>query len=211
MSETSTSGGVAPPPPPSSAPPPPPRSAGIPIVDAQLSKGKSQVALCAFAYLYSEIVQKAESSTADYPAYVEWLSQLGRHVGCRTLELLAYRDAGSRRGGTDYVSMLRFITETCWKSMFNKQADQLLDMGNGEFRIIENEPITNLYVSEKKGVNVVRTAIFLGGFIEGILVSGGFKATVTTSSYRQNQAGFSVPPTVFVIQFFSSEPFEGKS
>eukprot|EP00475_Leptophrys_vorax_P019864 TRINITY_DN2718_c0_g1_i1.p2 TRINITY_DN2718_c0_g1~~TRINITY_DN2718_c0_g1_i1.p2 ORF type:complete len:226 (-),score=66.17 TRINITY_DN2718_c0_g1_i1:1110-1736(-) len=187
------------------AAPPPGQPKVVAIVDAPLSKGKSQVALCAFSYLFSEIVQKAEMATPDYAGYQEWMGSIGRHVGCRVLELLAYRDAGSRRGGTDYVSMLRFITETCWKSMFNKQADQLLDMGNGEFRIVENEPITNLFVSEKKGVNVVRPALFVGGFIEGILVSGGFNATVTTTTYKQP-----VPPTVFVINFSRSEQFEGK-
>jgi hypothetical protein len=147
------------------------------IIDIPLSKGKNQVSLSAFAFLYSEIVQRAEKSTLDYEKFISKLSILGRHVGMRAIELLVYRESGSKRE-IDRISMLQFITKTVWKSLFNRQipSDGLLKVNDDEFRIVEQEPITNIYVSSKKGTatTMANVAAFIGGIIEGVLNSGGF-------------------------------------
>jgi hypothetical protein len=147
------------------------------ILDIPLSKGKNQVSLSAFSFLYSEIVQRTEQSTSDYETFVEKLSSLGRHIGIRVLELLIYRESGSKRE-IDRISMLQFITKVVWKSLFGRQIapDGLLKVTEDEFRIVEPEPITNIYVSSKKGTatTMINVAAFIGGIIEGILTSGGF-------------------------------------
>lgn len=58
----------------------------ISILDIPLGKGKSQIALSSFSYLFSEAVQQTERNTKDYDAFVKKLASLGKHIGSRVLE-----------------------------------------------------------------------------------------------------------------------------
>lgn len=103
---------------------------GVNIVEAPLSKGKSTVSLSAFAFLYSEILQRVEKETRNYEEYREKLSNLGKHVGLRILELYAYREVGSRRENSE-LGILQFISKTVWKVLFNKPPGELLKSEEG--------------------------------------------------------------------------------
>lgn len=160
--------------------PPPPKLPSVSIIDVPLSRGRNQVALSAFAFLYSEIVQHSDKQTHDSASFADRLAGMGRHVGLRMLELLAYREAGSKRE-INIESMLNFIRTTIWKTLFNKPPDDIRKFSSGEYGIFEREPITNIYVSTKKDKssakktgNTPNMAYFVGGIVEGILISAGF-------------------------------------
>lgn len=166
------------------------------VLNEPLSKGRQLVSASAFAYLFSTIVQKSESKTSNYDDFCERLSSLGVHVGLRMLELTAYREGGSnfKREDKSLIAILTYITKVLWKVWFGKVADQLLKKDDGSFLIVESEPITNTFVSPRKGSSV-NVAVFIGGIIQGVLESSG-----NTVNVQSLFGGKDNLQTVFVIK-----------
>jgi len=97
------------------------------VLERPLSKGKAEVSLSAFAFLFSELVQYADGRGVDLE---HRLSSIGWQVGTRMHELMAFRDWGLRRLHAQPEQALSYIRTTVWKQLFGKPADQLLLQGS---------------------------------------------------------------------------------
>lgn len=96
------------------------------VLERPLSKGKAEVSLSAFAFLFSELVQYADSRGDSVMELEHRLSAIGWQVGTRMHELMAFRDWGLRRLHSQPEQALSYIRTTVWKQLFGKAADQLL-------------------------------------------------------------------------------------
>ena len=65
-----------------------------------------------------------------------------------------------------------------------------------EYRIIENNPITNRYIPPLKN-NSVNCASFIAGIIEGILNSADFRCKVSAFFFEQD----GITKTLYIIKF----------
>lgn len=97
------------------------------------------------------------------------------------------------------VNMLQFVSQTCWKHLFNKAADNLerSTENEDEYMIHENFPITNYYVDSDK----INCASFIAGIIAGILDSSRFNATVTAHLVDGSEGN--PERTIFLVKFSS--------
>ncbi|DAZ93279.1 TPA: hypothetical protein N0F65_010903 [Lagenidium giganteum] len=180
------------------------------ILDRPLSRGKHEVSVSAFAFLFSEMVQyfhgrvqnindldkrQAQSVFID----VSGLEDAGFGVGVRVMELICHREKSGRRE-TRLINMLQFIVSTCWKALFGKAADALerSTENEDEYMIHELEPLTNKFISVPPDLGL-DCAAYLAGLIRGILTSGGFPARVSAHSVEvgNNQRD----KTVFLVKF----------
>lgn len=71
------------------------------------------------------------------------LSDFGFRVGLRALELVTWREKGSKRE-TRVLQILLFVHSTVWKTLFGKQADALE-------RSTEHEDECGCYSSGREG------------------------------------------------------------
>ena len=62
------------------------------ILDRPLSRGKSDVSLSSFAFLFSEYVQYCTNRVMTIPDLQLKLAQLGNNVGFHLVEILNYRE-----------------------------------------------------------------------------------------------------------------------
>jgi hypothetical protein len=84
--------------------------------------------------------------------------------------------------------------------LFNKQADGLQKSTDDpdEYRIIENSPIVNKFITLQKN-NSLNCASFIAGIIEGILNSSDFRSKVSAFFYEiEGQT-----KTYYIIKFDS--------
>jgi len=101
------------------------------------------VALSAFAYLFSEMVQYHQNRVDSISELERRLEGTGYGVGLRVLELLAFRSRDYKRE-TKLMNLLQFVSTQVWKSLFSKAADSLersIDHAD-EFMIVDYSPIT---------------------------------------------------------------------
>jgi hypothetical protein len=143
-------------------------------------KTRTEIPISLFSFLFSEIVQYILSKSDEEKDFdiEEKLSCFGYSIGEKVLELCSLRDKGFKRE-TKIVNMLQFIHNNVWKMLFNKQADGLQKSTDDpdEYRIIENSPITNKFITLQKG-NSLNCASLFAGVIEGILNSADFRCKV---------------------------------
>ena len=99
------------------------------VLERPLSKGKAEVSLSAFAFLFSELVQYADGRGDSVMELENRLASVGWQVGTRMHELMAFRDWGLRRLHAQPEQALSYIRTTVWKALFGKPADQLLQQG----------------------------------------------------------------------------------
>eukprot|EP01094_Clydonella_sp_ATCC50884_P017358 TRINITY_DN3002_c0_g1_i6.p1 TRINITY_DN3002_c0_g1~~TRINITY_DN3002_c0_g1_i6.p1 ORF type:complete len:192 (+),score=58.86 TRINITY_DN3002_c0_g1_i6:111-686(+) len=175
----------------------------VSIIDRPLSKGKGEVSLAAFAFLFCEIVQHtqrrcAQRSYADTEAK---LSELGRAVGLRALDPLVYRERGVRRE-VKLVALLSLIQSTVWKALFGRAADSLeksIDHED-EYMIIEKHPLVNRFISPTE-LGMYNPAAFTAGVVQGLLDGSSFHTEkVTAHTVQPEEAGDAIR-TVFLIKF----------
>ena len=109
------------------------------------------------------------------------------------IELAFFREKNFKRDNK-IIPMLQFIHNQIWKMLFNKGADGLEKSVDevDEYRIVENSPICNKFITLPKG-NSVNCAAYFGGIIEGILNSADFRCKVS--------ACFSDTKTYYIIKF----------
>lgn len=99
------------------------------VLERPLSKGKAEVSLSAFAFLFSELVQYADGRGDSVMELEHRLAAVGWQVGTRMHELMAFREWGLRRLHSQPEQALSYIRTTVWKALFGKPADQLLQQG----------------------------------------------------------------------------------
>lgn len=181
------------------------RSAGGPkpwpnIVDRPVSRGKGEVSLSAFAFLFSEAVQYSQTRVSNIADLEQRLEDLGHGVGLRMLEVLVHREKANRRE-TRLLGILSFIHSTVWKSLFGKVADSLEKSTEheDEYMISEKELLVNKYISVPRDMGAFNCGSFVAGIVKGVLDSAGFPARVT-AHYVQVE-GQHRPRTTLLVKF----------
>ncbi|EGG13846.1 hypothetical protein DFA_11607 [Cavenderia fasciculata] len=180
------------------------------IVDRPLPKGKTEINLSSFAFLFSEIIQYSQDRIKAGHELEKKLSDIGFLVGTRVLELLVFREKNPKRE-TKLLGILSFIHSNVWKALFGKQADSLeksteaddeckkTTTTNSTYMISDANMIVNKYISLPKSLSSLNCASFVAGIVEGILSSAEFPARVTAHNVAVEGKRFT--KTVILIKF----------
>ncbi|RZC61898.1 hypothetical protein C5167_023648 [Papaver somniferum] len=144
------------------------------VLDKPLSKGKQEVSLSAFAFLFSELVQYNQTQVDNIAELERRLEDAGYAVGARVLELLCHRDkvADSLEKGTEHED---------------------------EYMISEKELLVNRFISVPKDMGTFNCGAFVAGIVRGVLDSAGFPAVVT--AHFVPMEGQQRPRTTILIKF----------
>ncbi|XP_028401143.1 trafficking protein particle complex subunit 5-like [Dendronephthya gigantea] len=163
------------------------------ILERPLNKGRNEVHISSFALLFSEIVQYSQNRVTTVADLQTKLSDLGKSIGSRMLDVLVLREKGYKRE-TRIINVLLFIKTTVWKSLFGKEADKLEQSNDDDktYYIIEKEPLVNKFISRQKDKGGLNCAYFIAGIVEEILFGCKFNCKVTAHWHKG---------TTFMIQF----------
>ena len=177
------------------------RRGSMSIMDRPLSKGRKEVSLSAFSFLFSELVQYCQSRIESIADLESKLESVGHSIGLRVLELLIHREKASRRE-IRLIGALQFVSTVVWQSLFNKGADSLeRSMENtDEYMIHEATPLTNQFVSVPREMGQFNCAAFIAGIIRGVLDASGFPCQVSAHN-ADDGSGSSSGKSVFLIKF----------
>lgn len=129
------------------------------VFDKSLAtRGKTEVNLSTFAFLFSELVQYNHQRVASIAQLQDKLSDLGQHVGHRMVDVLCWRERHTKRE-TRLVNMLLFIKNNVWKTLFGKEADSLEQATDvpGTYYLLEEEPLVNTFISVPKDLSMLST------------------------------------------------------
>ncbi|KAF3637996.1 Trafficking protein particle complex subunit 5 [Capsicum annuum] len=165
------------------------------VLERPLSKGKQEVSLSAFAFLFSELVQYNQTQVDNITELERRLEDAGYAVGARILELLCHREKGNRRE-TRLLGILSFVHSTVWKV-----ADSL-EKGTeheDEYMISEKELLVNRFISIPKDMGAFNCGAFVAGIVRGVLENAGFPAVVT--AHFVPVEGQHRPRTTILIKF----------
>lgn len=170
----------------------------VSILDQPVSKGKKEVSLSAFSFLFSEIVQYSQSRVSTIPELENKLLDIGTTVGQRMLELSVLRDKAPQRQ-IKRANIIQYISTTIWKNLYGKAIDAVDKTPNMENRymLFERDPLENRFVSLPKNMNF-HCSYFTAGVITGCLKAADFPATVKV--YYTDKKDY----TVFIIDFDQS-------
>ena len=83
-------------------------------LDKTIGKSKSDVHLSTFAFLISEMVQYSNKRSANLTEFQVKLTDYGRSIGVRLLELTYFREKKDKRE-TKFIEQLNFIKKFVWK------------------------------------------------------------------------------------------------
>lgn len=166
-------------------------------LDRSLQKTKGDANLSTFALLFSEMVQYSQNRVDNIHDLQTKLTDFGKHVGIRVLDLFFLR-LGKDKREVRLTSMLVFIQKTFWKFLFNREADSLEQHTQeaNVYYLIERECLVNKFISVPKDKGSLNCASFVSGIVEGVLCSSGFNCKVAT---HQGNRG-----TTYVITFDKS-------
>ncbi|KAH1226591.1 Trafficking protein particle complex subunit 5 [Glycine soja] len=193
------------------------------VLDKPLTKGKQEVSLSAFAFLFSELVQYNQTQVDNIGELERRLEDAGYAVGARVLELLCHRDKGNRRE-TRLLGILSFVHSTVWKVLFGKiwcyrpephieciscenysiprHVADSLEKGTeheDEYMISEKELLVNKFISIPKDMGTFNCGAFVAGIVRGVLDGAGFPAVVT--AHFVPMEGQQRPRTTILIKF----------
>ncbi|KYR01489.1 hypothetical protein DLAC_01475 [Tieghemostelium lacteum] len=170
------------------------------IVDKPIPKGKTEINISSFAFLFSEMIQYCQDRIKAAHELEKKLSDMGVMIGPRLLELLVVREKNSKRE-TKLLGILSFINTTVWKALFGKPADSLEKSteAEDEYMISDNNMLVNKFISLPKNFSSLNCAAFVAGIVEGILCSAEFPARVTAHNVAVEGKKF--PKTVILIKF----------
>jgi trafficking protein particle complex subunit 5 len=187
------------------------------IYDRNLNRSaRAELSRSTFAYLIAESIayhHKRIKSIADFEAR---LNAQGYLLGSKTLDLLLYRatPAGSSSSSTStstkesalavrplrVLALLNLLTTKLYPLLFSRPADSLEQSttAKNEFMVIDNTPLTNVYISVPKEMSQLSVAAYIAGILEGVCDASGFEAKVSA----HNQPTDVWPGrTVFLIKF----------
>ncbi|GKC31930.1 trafficking protein particle complex subunit 5 [Tanacetum coccineum] len=162
------------------------------VLDKPLSKGRQEVSLSGFAYLFSELVQYNQTQ-------VDNIGELERRsIGVN----FCHRDKGNRRE-TRLLGILSFVHSTVWKALFGKVADSL-EKGTeheDEYMISEKELLVNRFISVPKDPMgcTASSVVDFDRLGIGVLDNAGFPAVVTAHFVPVD--GQQRPRTTILIKF----------
>jgi len=164
------------------------------------SKGKSEISLSSFASLFSELVQYCQTKVSNIGELERRLEDLGYSVGHRLLEMLYFRERGSKRD-VRLLDILRFIHSTLWRYLFNRQARDLeqSNTADDEYMISDTEVFVNKFISVPKDMGQLNCAAFIAGIVKGVLDGAGFPARVT--AHFVPVKGMTKPKTTILMKF----------
>eukprot|EP00301_Raphidiophrys_heterophryoidea_P000559 c10279_g1_i1.p1 GENE.c10279_g1_i1~~c10279_g1_i1.p1 ORF type:complete len:210 (-),score=53.70 c10279_g1_i1:340-924(-) len=173
-------------------------SRGPSILDKPVSKGKSEVPLSTFAFIFSELVQYSQTRVSNTSELETRLIEAGQQVGARMLDVVCFRDKNSKRE-IRIVDMLKFISSTVWKALFGKNAESLERSTDNEdeYMICEKESLVNRFISVPKDMGHLNPASFVAGIVKGVLDSANFSARVTAHFVSTDTGS----KTVILIKF----------
>ncbi|KAF1645077.1 UNVERIFIED_CONTAM: Trafficking protein particle complex subunit 5, partial [Eudyptes robustus] len=156
------------------------RSKLAPILDKALSKGKNEVNLSTFAFLFAEMVRYAQGKSKSVQELEENLAKYGKFVGDRLLDITMLREKGYKRD-TKLVNALMFIRGTLWKSLFGEEAEKLerSTENPSHYYLIEKESLVNAFISLPKDKVSLNCAAFTAGIIEAFLTGNNFPCKVS--------------------------------
>eukprot|EP01134_Creolimax_fragrantissima_P000532 CFRG0532T1 len=156
------------------------------ILDRPLNKNKNEVSLSTFAFLFSEIIQYCQGRVESIPELEQKLSEFGKRVGIRVLEVIYVRERYQKRE-TELLRILYFLQTTVWKYLFGKNADLLEREQSDEqtYMISDRNIMVNTYVSIPKEMSGLNCGAFIAGITEAILEGSGFPARVTAHSVEE--------------------------
>uniref|UniRef100_A0A0E0N1H1 Trafficking protein particle complex subunit n=1 Tax=Oryza rufipogon TaxID=4529 RepID=A0A0E0N1H1_ORYRU len=142
------------------------------VLDKPLSRGRQEVSLSAFAFLFSELVQYNQTQVDNIAELERRLEDAGYAVGARVLELLCHREkvADSLEKGTEHED---------------------------EYMISEKELLVNRFISVPKDMGAFNCGAFVAGI--GVLENAGFPAVVT--AHFVPIEGQQRPRTTILIKF----------
>jgi trafficking protein particle complex subunit 5 len=168
------------------------------IIDRPLSRGRAEVSLSAFSFLFSELVRNCRESIESIAELESKLENVGFDIGQRVLELLIHREKGGRRE-TRLIGALMFVANTVWPSLFGKKAESLerSTENEDEYMIHDATPITNEFISVPRDMGQFNCAAFVAGIIRGCLEASGFGANVQAVTVGDEEP----VKTVFLIKF----------
>lgn len=169
-------------------------------VERPLTKGKSEVSLSAFAFLFSELVQYCQIKVSNVGELERRLEDVGFGVGLRLLELLCFREKASKRE-TRLLDALKFVHTVLWKYLFGHQARDLeqSNTAEDEYMISDYDLFVNKYISVPKDFGQLNCAAFVAGIVKGVLEGAGFSARVT--AHFVPVKGQSKPKTTILMKF----------
>uniref|UniRef100_A0A6G1SPS1 Trafficking protein particle complex subunit 5 n=1 Tax=Aceria tosichella TaxID=561515 RepID=A0A6G1SPS1_9ACAR len=166
------------------------------IVDQPIVKSQVTISLSAFSLLFCELVEYSQAKSSTIQELQTRLADAGRHIGYRIIDLIVNRDKNFRRE-TRVINMLMFIKTVFWRALFNKEADKLEQANDDSsiYYLIEQEPITNKFVSTPKDKGNFNCASFIAGIIEASLEQCCFPNKVSVHWHQG---------TTFMIKFDDS-------
>lgn len=174
------------------------------MIEKPLHRGKIEVPLSTFAYLFSELVQYSQMNVSNVGDLERRLEAVGWSVGVRLLEILTYRERAGRRE-TRLLDMLRFVHSTVWKYMFGRAASDLeqSNTDEDEYMISDNNALfMTKYTSVPKEMGSLNCNAFMAGVVKGVLDGAGFPARVT--AHFVTVEGKAQPRTTMLLKFDAS-------
>eukprot|EP00040_Diaphanoeca_grandis_P043589 m.9742 g.9742 ORF g.9742 m.9742 type:complete len:188 (-) comp7894_c0_seq1:334-897(-) len=170
------------------------------ILDRPIGRGKAEINLSTFAFLFSEIIQYSHKRVGSIPDLEKKLAEIGHRVGVRVLELLVLRERNSKRENK-LMGILSFLQTVVWKALFGKAADLLEKDGDNDdtYMISDSDLVVNKFISvAKEFEGSLNCASFVAGIVEAILEGSHFPARVTAHSVAEKG-------TTLLIKFNLSE------
>ncbi|KAG6430812.1 hypothetical protein SASPL_108885 [Salvia splendens] len=174
------------------------------VLDRPIGKGKQEVSLSAFAFLFSELVQYNQLQVDNIAELERRLEDAGYAVGARVLELLCHRE----KEGDTAIGYSFFHTQhrhcdmmAQWASHRARVADSL-EKGTeheDEYMISEKELLVNRFISIPKDMGAFNCGAFVAGIVRGVLDNAGFPAVVTAHFVPVD--GQHRPRTTILIKF----------
>lgn len=169
----------------------------------------ASVALSSFSFLFAELCTQAFTFPTKVKSVEEVearLTALGKHVGMRMTMLSSLRDANTvQRRPLTVEAVLKLLQDKLWSRWFGKPANDVQQESNSDrYFLIDSEPLVLRHVHpspdyvDGEGHWTVNYASFMGGMVQGALLSMGFEAEVVT--YHQPEEK-KPTQTIFVIGF----------
>ncbi|CEM12701.1 unnamed protein product [Vitrella brassicaformis CCMP3155] len=176
------------------------------ILDRQFSKSKGEVSLSLYAFLFSEMVQYCLNNVEQSQQLEDKLHEVGVRVGYRVLDLLCYRDKANRRE-VRLLSMLSFVSQTCWRALFGHAGDLLKGQDSElEYMINDKSLLLTKFISVPRDFSHINCGAYAAGIVEGILQSAEFPCEASAHTVEESTN----PPTrsTTVLIRFASEVVE---